>query len=167
METFNQCAPAQGCMSCHNRARLGADFMWSVSDARLSGKKMTLNCGSPPSSSGKHVSAQTTPTREADALFAKQDWAGAARAYQIATGANAADGRAWFRLGGSLSHLRRQDESRTAFQHAIDNRFQPPYAMALIARAWASEKNIPNATEWLDRAATAGFALPTPRGAQC
>jgi len=30
METFNQARPAQGCMSCHNRARLGADFMWSV-----------------------------------------------------------------------------------------------------------------------------------------
>ena len=30
METFNQSRPAQGCMSCHNRARLSADFMWSV-----------------------------------------------------------------------------------------------------------------------------------------
>ncbi|HXJ37829.1 MAG TPA: hypothetical protein VNH18_01050 [Bryobacteraceae bacterium] len=30
METFNQARPAQGCMSCHNRARLTADFMWSV-----------------------------------------------------------------------------------------------------------------------------------------
>jgi hypothetical protein len=30
METFNQSRPAQGCMNCHNRARLPADFMWSV-----------------------------------------------------------------------------------------------------------------------------------------
>jgi hypothetical protein len=30
METFHQTRPAQGCMNCHNRARLGADFMWSV-----------------------------------------------------------------------------------------------------------------------------------------
>jgi hypothetical protein len=30
METFNQSRPAQGCMNCHNRARLSADFMWSV-----------------------------------------------------------------------------------------------------------------------------------------
>lgn len=30
METFNQNRPAQGCMNCHNRARLTADFMWSV-----------------------------------------------------------------------------------------------------------------------------------------
>ena len=30
METFNQSRPAQGCMNCHNRARLGADFLYSV-----------------------------------------------------------------------------------------------------------------------------------------
>ena len=29
-ETFNQSRPAQGCMNCHNRARLGADFLYSV-----------------------------------------------------------------------------------------------------------------------------------------
>ncbi len=30
MEPFGQARPAQGCMSCHNRARLPVDFMWSV-----------------------------------------------------------------------------------------------------------------------------------------
>jgi hypothetical protein len=30
METFTQSRPAQGCMNCHNRVRLTADFMWSV-----------------------------------------------------------------------------------------------------------------------------------------
>lgn len=39
METFNQSRPAQGCMSCHNRARLGADFMWSVLMHAYPGKK--------------------------------------------------------------------------------------------------------------------------------
>jgi hypothetical protein len=32
METFDQGRPELGCMSCHNQARLGADFMWSVLD---------------------------------------------------------------------------------------------------------------------------------------
>lgn len=32
METFDQSRPELGCMSCHNQARLGADFMWSVLD---------------------------------------------------------------------------------------------------------------------------------------
>jgi hypothetical protein len=32
METFDQHRIELGCMSCHNRARLAADFMWSVLD---------------------------------------------------------------------------------------------------------------------------------------
>lgn len=32
METFNQRAVQTGCMSCHNRARMTTDFMWSVLD---------------------------------------------------------------------------------------------------------------------------------------
>ena len=32
METFDQKGVQLGCMSCHNRARLTADFMWSVLD---------------------------------------------------------------------------------------------------------------------------------------
>jgi hypothetical protein len=32
METFDQGRPQLGCMSCHNQARLPADFMWSVLD---------------------------------------------------------------------------------------------------------------------------------------
>ena len=32
METFDQGRPELGCMSCHNQARLGGDFMWSVLD---------------------------------------------------------------------------------------------------------------------------------------
>jgi hypothetical protein len=32
METFDQHAVQLGCMSCHNRARMAADFMWTVLD---------------------------------------------------------------------------------------------------------------------------------------
>lgn len=32
METFDQTRPQLGCMSCHNQARMAADFMWSVLD---------------------------------------------------------------------------------------------------------------------------------------
>ena len=32
METFNQHGVQVGCMSCHNRARMTADFLWSVID---------------------------------------------------------------------------------------------------------------------------------------
>ena len=32
METFDQQRVQLGCMSCHNRARMTADFMWTVLD---------------------------------------------------------------------------------------------------------------------------------------
>jgi hypothetical protein len=32
METFDQGRPQLGCMSCHNQARMAADFLWSVLD---------------------------------------------------------------------------------------------------------------------------------------
>jgi len=32
LESFDQHRPELGCMSCHNQARLGADFLWSVLD---------------------------------------------------------------------------------------------------------------------------------------
>ena len=32
METFDQNRPQLGCMSCHNKARMAADFMWSLLD---------------------------------------------------------------------------------------------------------------------------------------
>jgi hypothetical protein len=32
METFDQARPQLGCMSCHNQARMAADFIWTVLD---------------------------------------------------------------------------------------------------------------------------------------
>ena len=32
METFDQQGVQLGCMSCHNRARMTADFMWTLLD---------------------------------------------------------------------------------------------------------------------------------------
>jgi hypothetical protein len=32
METFDQAGPHLGCMSCHNSARMRADFMWTILD---------------------------------------------------------------------------------------------------------------------------------------
>ena len=32
METFDQGSVQLGCMNCHNRARMNADFMWTLLD---------------------------------------------------------------------------------------------------------------------------------------
>ena len=94
---------------------------------------------------------------EGTALFQKQEWAGAAKAFQAAVAANSADGASWFRLGTCLHRLNRQEESRQAFQKAIDNRFQAPQAMATIARSYSKEGKLAESIQWLNRAAGAGF----------
>lgn len=95
---------------------------------------------------------------EGNALFQKQEWAGAAEAFQKAVAQNPADGPSWFRLGTCLHRLNRQAESRAAFQKAIDNHFQAPQAMATIARSYSMEGKTGESLEWLKRAAGAGFA---------
>ena len=94
---------------------------------------------------------------EGDALFQKQDWAGAARAFQSAVDKDRHDGRSWFRLGSSLYRLGKNAEARHAFEQAVENQFQGPYAMAVVARSYASENNAAKAAEWLNRAGDAGF----------
>jgi hypothetical protein len=93
-----------------------------------------------------------------DDLFNKQDWAGAARAFQETVAKDAQDGHSWFLLGTSLHRLGRTAESREAYQKALENRFQPLQAMSAIARAYAKEGDMAKTVEWLDRAAQAGFA---------
>lgn len=97
-------------------------------------------------------------TPDADALFQKQDWAAAAREFAKMTVEDPHNGRAWFRLASSLRQLGREDDARNAYQRAIDNRFQPLMAMSAVARSYAHEGDAAKAAEWLDRAATAGFA---------
>lgn len=102
--------------------------------------------------------AQTEgPAAEGEALFQKQDWAGATKAFQSAVQKDPQDGRSWFRLGSTLYRLGRNAESRAAYQKAIENKFQAPYGMAVVARSYAHDGDPVKAAEWLNRAATAGF----------
>ena len=97
---------------------------------------------------------------DANTLFQKQDWTGAARLFEIAVKANAADGQSWFRLGTCLHRLDRNRESRQAFQKALDLNFQPLQAMVVIARSHFKDGNSAEGVKWLKQAADAGFANP-------
>src|SRR4051812_28968213 len=98
-----------------------------------------------------HGQAAHGQAAEANALFAKQEWAGAAKAFQAAVAENPADGPSWFRLGTCLHRLGRQEESRQAFQKAIETHFQAPQAMATIARSYSREGKVADSMQWLNR----------------
>jgi tetratricopeptide (TPR) repeat protein len=97
---------------------------------------------------------------DANALFQKQDWAGAAPLYETAVKANPADGPSWFRLGTCLHRLNHNQESRAAFQRSLDLGFQPLQAMVVIARSYYKEDDKAEGYKWLRKAADAGFANP-------
>lgn len=98
------------------------------------------------------------PTPEADAFFAAGKWPEAEAVYRNAIVANAADGRAWFRLAGSLHWQYRHAESRDAFGKAASNGFQAPFAQMLIGREFAEEHDLAHAQEYMEKAAAARFA---------
>ncbi len=97
------------------------------------------------------------PTPEGDSLFAKGDFAGAAREFKRITDANPEDGRAWFRLAASLNRIGKYEEAIQAFQAAIKYQFQAPFAMAGVARGYAALNQPDQAIDWLERSAKAGF----------
>jgi hypothetical protein len=105
------------------------------------------------------VSQTFTPTPEGDALFGKQDWAGAAREFKTATERSPEDGRAWFRLGASFHRMGQYHDA--AFERAVQYQFQTPMAMAGVARAYAALNDPAKAIEWLNKAGAAGFAQMT------
>jgi len=43
-------------------------------------------------------------------------------------------------------------EAGAAFEKAVENQFQAPYTMAVVARTYANENNAAKAAEWLNRA---------------
>ena len=99
-------------------------------------------------------------TEDANALFQKQDWAGAARLYETAVRANPADGASWFRLGTCLHRLNRNQESRQAFHKALNLNFQPLQAMVVIARSHFKDGDPAEGVRWLKQATDGGFANP-------
>src|SRR5436190_21602045 len=88
---------------------------------------------------------------DANALFQKQDWTAAANAYAALVKTNPADGASWFRLGASLHRLGKFEESRTAYEKALANRFQPLQSMATIARAYVQLQEPALALKWLNQ----------------
>jgi tetratricopeptide (TPR) repeat protein len=107
------------------------------------------------------ASAQSasTVTPDADALFQLHKWAEAAKAYEVLTKANPADGRAWYRMGAALLSLGEYERAAGAFQKAfeISKRAEPMYG---LAAAYSMMKEKDSAFEWLTKALNAHLSQP-------
>ena len=93
----------------------------------------------------------------ADSLYARQDFAGAARAYRAALTAAPNEGRAWYRLGVSLSSVNDNAGAADAFERsaAIGHQLLAMYnAAAMHARLGHRDR----ALAWLDSTLAAGFS---------
>lgn len=104
--------------------------------------------------------AQSQPSaavQEADALFGAQKWAEAAHAYEAITKVEAANGRAWYRLGVALHNLGRYAQAVEAYQKALGIN-QTPLGMYNLACSYARMGDKEKAFEWLTKALRAGFS---------
>lgn len=116
-----------------------------------------LLASAPRFCAGADAAARAVPTiARADSLFARQDWKGAAAAYEAIAKEDPENGFAWFRLGASLRAGGDYDGAIEAYTRAEAIRHNP-LAMFQLASAYAHEKRDDLAFEWLTRAADAGF----------
>lgn len=93
----------------------------------------------------------------ADSLYARRDFAGAARAYRVALAAAPNEGRAWYRLGVSLSSVNDNAGAADAFEHSAAIGHQP-LAMYNAAAMHARLGRRDRALAWLDSALATGFS---------
>jgi tetratricopeptide (TPR) repeat protein len=121
---------------------------------RIAGMAQVVLCLMMLGVAGRSMAQTAT---EADALFQSQKWADAAWAYEAVTKAEAANGRAWYRLGVSLHNLGRYEQAIAAFQKALEIGKQPQ-AMYSLASSYARKNEKEKAFEWLHKALNGGFA---------
>src|SRR5260221_13220802 len=70
------------------------------------------------------------------------------------------DGAGWFQLGQTRHTEGKFDDAITAFTKALEFQFRPPGSMLRIARAYSRKNDVPNALDWLEKSAAAGFGQP-------
>lgn len=104
------------------------------------------------------ATSSPTQTTEADELFQKQDWAGAAKAYETVVAREPANGRAWFRLGLSSHSAGNFARAAEAFQKSYDAGFQPVGSLFRHARSLARAGEKEKAIASLSKAVDAGYS---------
>jgi tetratricopeptide (TPR) repeat protein len=126
--------------------------------------RLTIGClallllAAPTLARGQSRPATPSPVlARADSLYARHDFADAARAYRAALVTTPNDGRAWYRLGVSLSSVTDNAGAAEAFERsvAIGHQMLAMYnAAAMHARLGHRDR----ALAWLDSTLAAGFS---------
>ncbi len=96
--------------------------------------------------------------QEADALYQKQDWAGAAQAYESLVLSDANNGRAWFRLGASRHAMGNYAGAAEAYARCVEIGSNP-VAMYNLACSLSRLGKVADASASLRRAAAAGMRV--------
>ncbi len=95
--------------------------------------------------------------QQADELFAKQQWALAATAYDEITQANPKNGRAWFRQGYSYHADRQLNKAIIAHRHAAQFPQQRVLSLYNLACAFSLKKDAALAMSALQEAVASGY----------
>lgn len=114
-----------------------------------------------PAAASPSAAAAVTPAmrREANEFYTRQDWAGAAKAYEAITKLENANAGAWARLGASLLSLGKYYKAIEALKRSHELSAQPA-TMYNLGCAYARLNEKAQALEWLERSVAAGFNQP-------
>lgn len=96
---------------------------------------------------------------QAGTLYAKGDWAAAAKIYRSVTETEPNNGAAFFGLGRALYDSRQVDPALAAFEKAGQLGFQPALTVLHLARGYAAKGDDDKALEWLGKAAQLGPSI--------
>ena len=107
-----------------------------------------------------HAARPATAGPPADTLYMRQDWAGAAGAYDHLVKAEPANGRAWYRLGVSLQQSGHADRAIPAYQKAGALGFAPQSTWYNLACAYAVTHDTEHAFGALDSLTNHGYRQP-------
>jgi Tol biopolymer transport system component len=97
---------------------------------------------------------------DAETAFIRQDWKRAADAYGDLTRREPANGRAWYRLGLSLSRLKRYREADSAIERALEAEFVGQNVFYNAAAVQAQLADTEKALASLSRAVALGYDQP-------
>ena len=114
---------------------------------------------------GLLVAAAVTPAQDdpgiglerADALYAEENWSGAAEAYRAVTEAEPDNAEAWLKLGLAFHKLEQYKQAAEAFTYAQEKGYEPEQlVMFNLAKSYAADGATGLAVEWLGALAESG-----------